>query len=91
MNQTPDNNVSFQVTTFGDNLLKKDEFYSLLMERNEHCRSSSWTVWLSTGLMVGAIFGSFSAGFIADLSGRVRLALKNMHSSFFKISETCSR
>lgn len=71
-------NISLTTDLYAPTSFAKDEFHSLLMERDQHCRSSHWTVWLSTGLMVGAIFGSFIAGFIADLFGRKPVVVVSM-------------
>ncbi|KAI1712045.1 major facilitator superfamily domain-containing protein [Ditylenchus destructor] len=46
------------------------EFHSLLVEWQEECSGSRMTIYVSTAVMLGAIFGSFGCGYLADRLGR---------------------
>lgn len=48
----------------------KQDFKSLLIEWNIQCNSSDFTLLASSSLMIGAMFGSFSLGYLADYYGR---------------------
>ncbi|CAK5111472.1 unnamed protein product [Meloidogyne enterolobii] len=62
------------------NYFEEKLFYSLLIEWNQHCQKSIWTAWISTIVLIGTIFGSFAAGFMADRFGRKPVVVGSMFS-----------
>lgn len=51
------------------------EFKSLLIEWNHECRESPVTIFFSSAVMIGAVIGSLTSGFLADRFGRKPLVV----------------
>ncbi|KAE9416815.1 hypothetical protein Angca_004018, partial [Angiostrongylus cantonensis] len=72
------------------------DFTSLLFEWDEACQNSVITAVMSTSLMVGALIGSFLAGWLADAYGRLPvlkacLLLTCIVNGVFSLVATASR